>query len=177
MQTIADPAHLTHMPSSAALPATISPRTRARADTQDSTGPSSATARQRRGACHPKHRTPSSHATHIAHSRATYKHKPRTPARCPARHQPLRTIITACTPLRAHHTQHGTQLRPPHKPPTENHTQSHTRPPRHTHNSRVRLPSVDGMLPESWLLLKLNVLQDTRTAIASHHGTRRRRRP
>jgi hypothetical protein len=27
------------------------------------------------------------------------------------------------------------------------------------------------MLPESWLVLKDNTLQDTRTAIASHHGT------
>jgi hypothetical protein len=32
------------------------------------------------------------------------------------------------------------------------------------------------MLPESWLLFKPKYLQDTRTAIASHHGTRRRRR-
>jgi hypothetical protein len=33
------------------------------------------------------------------------------------------------------------------------------------------------MLPVSWLLFNFNILQDTRTAIASHHGTRRRRRP
>jgi hypothetical protein len=80
-------------------------------------------------------------------------------------------VITTCTPLRARHAQHGTQLRPPHTPPTENHTQSHTRPPRHTHVRAVRLPSVDGMLPESWLLLKSNDLQDTRTAIASQPPT------
>jgi hypothetical protein len=119
-------------------------------------------------------------ATH-AHrtlTRSMQTHKPRTPARrrtapttahCP--------IITACTAPRARHTQLGKQLRPPHTPPTENHIQSHTRPPRHTHQRAVRLPSVDGMLPESWLLSKYNSLQDTRTAIASHHGTRRRRRP
>jgi hypothetical protein len=46
-----------------------------------------------------------------------------------------------------------------------------------THERRVRVPSVDGMLPESWLLFKLNRLQDTRTDNASHHGTQRRRHP
>jgi hypothetical protein len=60
-------------------------------------------------------------------------------------------VITACIPPRARHTQHGTQLQPPHTSPTENHTQSHTRPPRTTHVRAVRLRSVDGMLPESWL--------------------------
>jgi hypothetical protein len=85
--------------------------------------------------------------------------------------------ITTRTPPRARHTQLGTQLRARYTPPTENHTQSHTRPPRHTHVRAVRLPSVDGMLLESWLSNKANVLQDTRSAIASHHGTRRRRRP
>jgi hypothetical protein len=136
----------------------------------------STTARQRHGACHPKQRTPTSHAPHIAHSHAAYStqapHARTTPRTAPTTvHCPN---ITACTPPRARHTQHGTQLRPPHTPPTENHTQSHTRPPRHTHSRDVRLPSVDGMLPESWLSFKLNALQDTRTAIASHHGTRRR---
>jgi hypothetical protein len=83
--------------------------------------------------------------------------------------------VTASTPPRARHTQHGTQLRPPHTPHTKNHTKPHTRPPRHTHSRAVRLRSVDGMLPESWLPCKPNCLQDTRTAIASHHDTRRRR--
>jgi hypothetical protein len=106
--------------------------------------------------------------TQAPHARTTSRTAPTT-AHC--------VIITTCTPLRASHTQHGTQLRPPHTPPTENHTQSHTPPPRHTHSSRVRLPSVDGMLPDSWLLSKIKCLQDTRSAIASHHGTRRRRRP
>ncbi len=54
-----------------------------------------------------------------------------------------------------------TQLRAAHTPPTEKHTQSHTRPPRHTHTRAVRLPSVDGMLPESWLMLNPKYLQDT----------------
>jgi hypothetical protein len=34
------------------------------------------------------------------------------------------------------------------------------------HRRAVRLPSADGMLPESWLQHKSNILQDTRTAIA-----------
>jgi hypothetical protein len=102
------------------------------------------------------------------HARGTSRTAPTT-AHC--------AIITARTPPHARHTQHGTQLRAPHTPPTENHTQSHTRPPHNTHTRAVRLPSVDGMLPESWLLYKINCLQDTRTAIASHHCTRHRRRP
>jgi hypothetical protein len=141
--------------------------------------PPTTTPRQRHGACHPKQRSPTSHAPHISHSRTAYKHT------SPAHHATSRTAattalcanVTARTHPYAHHTQHGIQLRPPHTPPTENHTQSHTRPLRHTYDSPVRLPSVDGMLPESWLLFKIKFLQDTRTAIASHHGTRRRRRP
>jgi hypothetical protein len=139
--------------------------------------PPSTTARQRHGACHPKQRTPTTHATHIAHSHAEYRHtSPARPHDVPHSRNHC-AVITACTPLRARHAQHGTQLRPPHTPPTENRTQSHTRPPRHTHCRAVRLLSVDGMLPESWLPCKPKYLQDTQTAIASHHGTRRRRRP
>jgi hypothetical protein len=82
------------------------------------------------------------------------------------------TNITARTHPYARHTQHA-HSSAPHTSPTENHTHSHTRPPRQTHLRAVRLPSVDGMLPERWLLPKLKNLQDTRTAIAiaSHHGT------
>jgi hypothetical protein len=118
------------------------------------------------------HRTSHSHAQHTntqaPHARTTSR-TAATTAHC--------TNITARTPPHTRHTQHGTQLRAPHTSPTENHTQSHTPPPRRTHSRLFRLPSVDGMLPKSWLLFKLNCLQDTRTAIASHHGTRRRRRP
>jgi hypothetical protein len=118
-------------------------------------------------------------ATHASNPRTATQsiqtHKPRTPARRPAQLQPLRTAHTSLHPHRR--MQNGTQLRPPDTPPTENHTQSHTRPPRHTHCRATRLPSVDGMLPESWLNCKYNPLQDTRSAIASHHGTRCRRRP
>jgi hypothetical protein len=145
--------------------------------------PPSTTRRQRDGACQPTQRTPTSHAHHIAHSHAAYRHTRLSQpphARTTSHTAPTTAhcaIITACTPPHARHTEHGTQLRPPHTPPTANHTQSHTRTPRHTHVRAVRLPSVDGMLPDSWLLDKDNDLQDTRTAIASHHGTRRRRRP
>ncbi len=39
---------------------------------------------------------------------------------------------------------------------------------RHTHTSRVRLPRVDGMLPDSWLYLKYNPLHaKTTTTIAT----------
>jgi hypothetical protein len=57
--------------------------------------------------------------------------------------------------------------------PPENRTQSHTPPRRHTHCRAVRLPSVNGMLSDSWLLNKPKYLQDTRSAIASHDGKRR----
>jgi hypothetical protein len=45
-------AHLTHKPTSAALPATSSPHTRAQTDTTRQASPST-TARRRHGACHP----------------------------------------------------------------------------------------------------------------------------
>ncbi len=141
--------------------------------------PPTTTARQRHGACHPKQRTPTTHATHIAHSHAEYRHTsparphdvPHSTNHCPLRkHHRMHTA--ARTPRTARHTAPTTP-----QPPTENRTQSHTRPPRHTHVRAVRLVSHEGMLPESWLLNKYNTLQDTRSAIASHHGTRRRTRP
>jgi hypothetical protein len=171
-------AHFTNMPTSAALPDTITPQTCAHRHTRcDKPHPAkrhvSVTARVTQISAHvqPTQRTSHTHIQHTTqapHARTTSR-TATTTAHCAS--------ITAHTPPRARHTQHSTQLRPPHKPPTENHTQSHTRPPRHTHCRAVRLPSVDGMLPDSWLLYKFNVLQDTRTAIASHHGPRRRRRP
>jgi hypothetical protein len=132
--------------------------------------PPTTTARQRHGACHPKQRSTTRHATHIAHSHAEYRHT------SPARPHDVPHSRNHCA-LRNHHRIHTAARTPRTARPTENHTQSHTRPPRHTHVRAVRLPSVDGMLPESWLLYKYKYLQDTRTAIASHHGTRRRRRP
>jgi hypothetical protein len=103
----------------------------------------------------------------IAHRTLTHSiqtHKPRTPAGRPAQPQPLRTAQTSLHARRrtnATHKQHRTQLRATHTPTTENHTQSHTPPPRHTDPSPIRLPSVDGMLPESGLSPKINTLQDT----------------
>jgi hypothetical protein len=167
------------MPTSAALPATITPQTRTRRHTRcDEPHPA-----QRHGSV--MTRVTQNNARPQPTQRTSHTHMQNTDTQAPHARTTSRTaattvhcaIITACTPLRARHTQHGTQLRPPHTPPTENHTQSHTRPPRHTHPRDARLLSVEGMLPESWLLFKCNPLQDTRTAIASHHGTRRRRRP
>jgi hypothetical protein len=62
---------------------------------------------------------------------------------------------------------------------THTHTQSHTRSQCHTHIRAAKLPSVDGMLPESWLLYKSSCLHDTRIANASlaHHHTQCRCRP
>jgi hypothetical protein len=126
-------------------------------------------------------RAPRHHHTTHARAICPQAYNTQAPAR-PVQLRQLRTAPTAhCaiivrtqphayrTQPHARRTQHGT-------PPTENHTQSHTRPPRHTYVRAFRLPSVDGMLPESWLLLNHNVLQDTRSAIA-HHGTRRRHPP
>jgi hypothetical protein len=169
-----------HMPTSAALPLPVpSHHNHARADTRcDKPHPPQrhvcVMVRVTQNSAHlqPTHAT--SH-THTQHSNmnvlpaSTTSRTAATTAHC--------AIITTRTLPRARYTQNDTQLRPPHTPSTENHTQSHTRPPRHTHDSRVRLPSHDGILPESWLLYSCNTLQDTRAAIASHHGTRRCRRP
>jgi hypothetical protein len=130
-------------------------------NTHAATSPPTTTARQRHDACHPtlEQRTSTTHATHIAHSHVAYEHTSRTAATTAHR-----ATITARTPPRARHTQNDTQLRPPHTPPTEKRTQSHTPPPRHTHTRAVRLVSVDGMLPESWLVYNCNELQDTRNS-------------
>ncbi len=56
-------------------------------------------------------------------------------------------------------------------PRTHNDTPCHT-PAFITHRRAVRLPSVDGMLPDNWLLDKYNPLQDTRTAILQHNRTK-----
>jgi hypothetical protein len=169
LQILAGPTRIAaHMPTSAALPATITPQPRAQTHTmRQFEAPPCTMARQRHGACHPgpKQRTPTCHASRIANSltHSIQTHKPRTPAGRPTRTAATtaRTNITAHAPPHVCYTQQGTQLRAPHTPPTENHTQSHTRPPRHTHCTAGRLPSVDGMLPESWLLFKYNTLQET----------------
>jgi hypothetical protein len=153
---------------------------RARADTYDAANPPSTATREQHGdLCavrqrdtHKTLRTPMQHSTR----------KSRVHAGRPAQPQPLYTEITSISLHTAaartpHPTYRTAQFRALHTPLTENHTQSHSRPPRHTHVRAVRLPSVDGMLPKRVLLLKSNSLQDTRTAIASHHGTRRRHRP
>jgi hypothetical protein len=59
-----------------------------------------------------------------------------------------------------HTKQHGAHIK----------NLNHTRGYQHTYDRAVRLPNVDGMLPESWLLDNLKSLQDKRTAIASQHG-------
>jgi hypothetical protein len=155
-------AHPTHMPTSATLPATITPPTCAHRHTR----------------CDKPH--PAQHHVSVM---AEYRHTSPTPPHdvphstnhC-ALHKHHRMHTAARTP-HTRHTQLGTQLRPPHTPRTANHTQSRTLPPRHTHVRVVRLPTVDGMLPESWLLCKSRFLQDTRAAITSYHSNQRRRRP
>ncbi len=81
--------------------------------------------------------------------------------------------ITARTPLHGHHTPHTTHHRAPRTPHRTHrkNTPSHTRLPRHTSATylrAVRLLSVDGMLPESWLLCKYKFLQDTRRVTQWH---------
>ncbi len=170
-------AHITHMPTSAAPPATITPQTRARKHTQ-------------RHKPHPPQRhvtimacvaensahLQATHATSHTHTQPTNTQAPH--ARTTSRTAPTTAhcaIIAVCTPPHARHTARHTAPTTPHAAHRKSH-QSHTRPPCHTHRRAVRLLSVDGMLPESWLLFKCNFLHDTRTAIASYrdHGTRRR---
>jgi hypothetical protein len=67
--------------------------------------------------------------------------------------------------LRQHHCAHPT-ARTQHTAPRTTHTahgkpQPVTHAASHTHVRAVRLPSVGGMLPESWLLFTINDLQDT----------------
>jgi hypothetical protein len=161
------------MPTSAALPASITPQTRARRHTRcDKPHPAQrhvsvmTRVTQNSARLQPTQRT--SHTrmqntdTQAPHARTTSS-TAATTTHCAS--------ITVCTPPLARHSQHGSQLIAHRK------THSHTRPPHHTHVRAVRLPSVDGMLPDSWLAFKTSCLQDTRTAIASHQDTRRRCRP
>jgi hypothetical protein len=73
--------------------------------------PPSTTAQQRHGACHPKQRTPTTHATHIAHSHAEYRYTsrarphdvPHTTNHCALRSD-HRMHTAARTPRTARHT-------------------------------------------------------------------------
>jgi hypothetical protein len=165
------------MPTSAALPDTITPQACAHRHTRcDKPHPAqrhvSVMTRVTQNSAHIQAMQRTSR-THTQHTNTQTPHA-RTTSRTAANTAHYASI-TAHTPPHARHTQHGTQLRPPRTPPTENHTQ--LQPPYNTHCRAARLPSVDGMLPESWLPYKYKNLQDTRSAIASHHGTRRHCRP
>jgi hypothetical protein len=124
-------------------------------DAQARTGSHDATSPTQRNGTSPKKRESTRRTAHRTLKRSIQHTSPAHPEVDPH-------STNHCT-LRKHHCAHatGTQLRAPHASPTENQTQSHTRPPHHTHDSRVRLPSVDGMLPESWLLCKPKFLQAT----------------
>ncbi len=125
-------------------------------------------------------RVTQSSARQQATHRTSHTHTQHTNTQAPHARRTTRTAattahcanITARTVARTQHTTRHTAPRTPHTAHRKTHPV--TRPPRHTHVRAVRLPSVDGMLPDSWLKCNHNTLQDTRTAIASHHGTRRR---
>jgi hypothetical protein len=149
--------------------------THTRADTHTTRqAPSSTLRRQRQDACHTKYVHDNKPHTDIAHSNPACKHASSARPHDVPHSRNRRAVQT-------HHHTHVTNSTPHSSAHPTHHPQkitpSHTRGLRATHDRAVRLPSVDGMLPESWLLCKSNPLQDTRTAIASHHGTRRRRRP
>jgi hypothetical protein len=128
--------------------------------------PSSTTSHQRHGACHPKTahtykpRTP--HRT-LSRSIQTHKppHVPYSCDNCALRHHQCAHSFTHATHSTAHRSDHPTR-RP------QKITPSHTRPPHHTHNQACRLLSVDGMLPESWLVLKSSTLQRTHEQPSCH---------
>jgi hypothetical protein len=116
------------MPTSAALPATIAPQSRARTDTHDVTSPThrnttSASWRVSSKTAH-TNKPCTTHGT-LTHSIQT--HKPRTPARRPAQPQPPRSaqasLHSACTPHTARHTAPRTH--PTHCP--QKIARSHTR--------------------------------------------------
>jgi hypothetical protein len=109
-----------------------------------------------------------------ARTRSTTATKHRQPECCEVTHQPQGdgVALQDATAKRSNNVVcDGRCTQPPH---TTKHTTktTHAQLPRHTHSRAVRPPSVEGMLPESWLLSSLISLQDTRTAIASHCGTR-----
>jgi hypothetical protein len=90
--------------------------------------PSSTAACQRHGACHPKQRTPTSHARHIAHSRAAYKHtSPARPQDVPhsRNHRAVRNHHCTHTAARTPHTARHSSTHPTRRP--QKITPSHTR--------------------------------------------------
>jgi hypothetical protein len=91
--------------------------------------PPTTTPRQRHGACHPKQRTPTSHAPHIAHSHTAHKHTSpaHTPARRPAQPRPLRTAQTSLHAHRRTHAPHTARHTAPRSPHTAHtaHRKSH----------------------------------------------------
>jgi hypothetical protein len=115
-------AHVGHMPTSAAIPDTITPQTRAQTHKMRQAQPTTM-ARQRHGACHQKQRTPTSHARLIAHSHTAYKHT------SPARPHDVRTAVTT---LRKHHCMHTAA---PHSTHCTTHSSDHTthRPQKKAH--------------------------------------------
>ncbi len=127
--------------------------------------------RANHGACHC---TPTSHThPHIpwvrdaAHSHAASElqsHARPHDAQYSHNHSAVRQHHCTQPPLAPAHTPRTAEL---HTAPTEEHTQTHTRLPRLTHRRAVRLPSVDGMLPESLLMCNCNCLPET-PATASH---------
>jgi hypothetical protein len=102
-------ARLTHMLTSTALPATITPQTHARADTRDVTSHTQhngtvASWRVSPKTAHTcKPRTP-----HRTLARSIQTHKPRTLARHPAQHQPLHSAQTSLHAYRRAHVTHST---------------------------------------------------------------------
>ncbi len=100
--------------------------------------PPSTTARQRHGACHPKQRTRTSHAPHIAHSRTAYKHT--TPARPhdvphSANHCPPRNHHCTHTAARTPHTARHTAPTTPHTADRKSHPVTHTASAPHSRQS------------------------------------------
>jgi hypothetical protein len=113
-------------------------RTRAQTRTTRQAPPSTAT-RQRHGVCHPN--SACQQATHRT-SHTTTQH---TNTQAPHAHS--QTSLAHRRKYAAHTARH-TAPRTAHLAHRKN-TQSHTRTPRHTHPKPIRLPNVDGMLPES----------------------------
>jgi hypothetical protein len=100
--------------------------------------PPSTTARQRHGACHPIQRTPTTHATHIAHSHAEYRHtSPARPHDVPHSHNHCalrsdhRMHTAARTPRTAQHTAPTT----PHAAHRKSHPVTHAASAPHSHQS------------------------------------------
>jgi hypothetical protein len=117
------------MPTSAALPATITPHNHARTDTHDATSPTHHnTTSASRGVSPTTAHTCKPRTPHRTLACRIQTHKPRTPARRPAQPQPLRTAQTSLHAHRRTHATHSTvhsSALPTHRP--QKITPSHTR--------------------------------------------------